>query len=446
MDKRQENILEQLREFKAELIKNSDKNVKIEDVIYLGNVKFEQEQNGKTITVEKPLYIVKSQKEIIDEKGKKSIEKINNYYLEKECIGGYLQENQYILRDSIQGKQRKAIEEKLKSVSDKTNEVISLEEQEDKRLGEFAKALGVDKEKIQSIDEVDLKQELPEEENTINQRDTLHINTEEETDLQQVVNGRTLENLLGLQKAGIKDGDKLARAKTSDVNKYTDKKSSTTYSFVVIKNNGDIVPIGENILRPDRRTGKNTSKSNTTINNDGVVNEETALTSYEIVNSSGKSYLKLGYDENSGLEIKYSEFSNRTGEYVDIELATQRTYWQNNDVYELKKDGSEGINKANNIKERADEHDKYGDVEKDVTLVDNDKNNDSHIHIEDEEAYAYAKNIFDNNADISEVFTEKEVAENIKKYYEKCNYDIEKTLETVEKDMETDAQMLNRKR
>ena len=70
-----------------------------------------------------------------------------------------------------------------------------------------------------------------------------------------------------------------------------------------------------------------------------------------------------------GKEIKYSMYSPQKNEYVDIELETQRTKLQANDVRQFMKDKGVGTRESEEIIKKDQEH---GECEKkDVTVIDN---------------------------------------------------------------------------
>ncbi len=289
--------------------------------------------------------------------------------------------------------------------------IFDLDEMENERTKNIAQALGISVDEIEDIDEMNLDQLVEkdgdknkgekeeqnddknkdEEEQELTEEQVEHLNIKEETHLNQNIKGESLGDKLGLKKSGINDGVKLARVSTTGVNQYLDVPTSQADAFVVIRSNGDAVLLGENILQQDNRAGTNPTNSNLSINNDGSVKKESITSSYRIVNGNGKEYIRTGYDESSGKEIKYSMFSPQEGEYVDIELETQRTMLQDSDVRQFMKDKGAGTREAENIIEKGEVHEAYGELEEDrgntkrdvdVKDVDNDKNNNTHEHIE----------------------------------------------------------------
>ena len=207
------------------------------------------------------------------------------------------------------------------------------------------------------------------------------LSVKEETSLSQEIKGVTLGEKLGLQKKGITGAKKLARISISGPRKD---------AFVAINSDGTATVLGEDILEPDTRTGTTPMATSMTINNDGIVNQESVTSSYRIVNGNGNEYLRAGYDESYGKEIKYSMFSKEKNEYLDIELETQRTRPKDSIVRQFMRDRGAGIREAESVIERGEEHQFYGEMQDDsehklnIRDVDNNKNNDTHEHLETE--------------------------------------------------------------
>ena len=201
--------------------------------------------------------------------------------------------------------------------------------------------------------EEELDEMLQEDENSkkkIRKDEFEKLDIKEETDLSQEIKGETLGQKLGLKKVGINDGVKLARVSTSDISSREGVSKSTVDTFVVIRKTGDAVILTDNVLKPNDREGTNPVQENLTLdNNDATVDKEVNTSSYEIVNGNGREFLNIGYDENSGKEIKYSIYSNQLGKYVDCELETNRTFYQDPKVREFLRDRTEGQYEADNI-------------------------------------------------------------------------------------------------
>lgn len=367
-----------IKEKREKYIKEKDQGLDtvINDIEYLGKVKFIQEINGQKVEEEKDIYL------LIEEKDGRTLYK---YYDENMELVAYedsvfeelMAESRFEGKDQSFLKQIENIDKEGKSLS-----------QIEAELEEISKGLGISLDEIEEIREFDLKQEIKEKEDSekqiLNKDKVSCLDIKETTKLSQNIKGETLENKLGIKNVTLPngqkltDGEKLAVVSTSSLNKVVDTKNSQSYSFCVIRKNGEAVPIGDDILVQDERSGISPITEELTINNNGIVNEETNVASYRIVNGNRNEFIKISNDEISGKEIKYSEYSTEKGKYVSTELETDKDIFIDDDVRQYLKDRTEGREKADNTIKRA-EHQKC--EEKDVTLVDNNPNNDSHVHI-----------------------------------------------------------------
>lgn len=419
-------------------------NDKVLNVKYLGVV----EIDGK----EKGIYLVLEQKE--NEDG--TLAEIERYYTEDEkCIGGNNNSDQYeYLILNAKYANEKELAKKLQAL-DKEG-ILDLNNLEQERLEEIARALGVDVEEIQSINEIDVNikekgqkstnkdsKENEDERVEISEEGVKGLDIKEETEANTYLKGETLDKKLGLAEKGITGVKKIARVSTSNLKNVTGEKTTNNEdSFVAIKSDNTAVVLGEDILKKDTRRGNNPRGESLTINNDGSVSREAITSSYLIVNGNGQEYLQCGYDESSGKEIKYTLRSNTTGEDVATELETQRTYDDDSYVRGFLNDRNEGIYEPDKIMERDKEHGECD--EKDVTVIDNDKDNDSHEHFVVNEEYirVKAKDIIDGNEDIKEVFTEREVEDLLKRRIEeqKEQKTVEEIIENAKQELEQETQ------
>ena len=360
------------KEIKEDLVEREDLDIIINDIKYLGSVKFIQELDGQKIEEERDIYL------LVEEKDGRVLYR---YYDENMKLVAYEDSVLEELMATIDFEDKDQTFLKQIDQLDKEN-AISLADIEEK-LEKISDKLGISIDEIKEIKELDLNQKIKNKE-TLDKDEALNLDIKETTKLNQNIKGQTLANKLGINDIELPngqkltDGEKLAVVSTSSSNKYTDTKSSQAYRFVVIRKNGEAIPLNDNILVPEESRGINQIKEDLTINNNGNVNKETNVTSYRIVNGNRNEFLKIGNDEFSGREIKYSEFSRENGEYVTTELETDRDIYINDNVRQYLKDRTEGRKKANNTIERSEKHDSE---KKDITLVDNNPNNDLHIHV-----------------------------------------------------------------
>ena len=266
--------------------------------------------------------------------------------------------------------------------------ILDLNEMEKEQIEELAKTLGVRPEDIKELDEIDMSQELDIQQKdgemeTITETEFQKLNLKEETNLGQSIKGETLENKLGLKEEGIDDAEKLVRVTATSANKYLENPTSEQDVFVVTRRNGPPVILGENILEPDSREGTNPiGTDSVTINNDGTATREAVTSSYKIVHGNGNEYIRTGYDENSGKEIKYSMYSPEENKYIDTELETNRTMPQDSGVRQWLNDQHEGTREAQDTENRFQVHEKFAEQEVEVEGIDNDLDNNPHEHNE----------------------------------------------------------------
>ena len=375
----------------AKILENSE-NKPLNEVVnvkYIGTIMLEENINGEKVKKEKPVFVIMEKR---TDKNGNSINVERYCFEDGEVIGGNNKNDNYnfiVLSEKYAGNQD--LLEQLQEIENR-KETLDLNEIEDKRHKSIAKAIGVDG-KNMSIDEIDPDKELvkngkkeEKEEDKIKSRDVSKLNTREETSLNTYLKGKTLGNLLGLKEHGIKGACKIAVVTTSGLESATGKteKTSNKYSFVAILNNGDAVPLGEDILTLDTSKGTNPAESQTTINNDGRVNKETVNSSFKIVNGNGNEYLQVGYDETSGLELKYTTKERGSNDNLALELETQRTFPQSSAVRQYSNTKGAGTDEVDKMNDKANKHNEHDEeLEKgsiEMRDIDENPNNDSHTH------------------------------------------------------------------
>ncbi len=411
-----------------------DKSSYVKDIIFVGDVKWNDKVNGNELS--EKLYIVRINKVTRDENGELQVDTINNYYLGDKCIGGYIDDKDpqfYKVFEYSEPDKVAQIKNLLENTLDRQLEEQSMSKLLEERKQEIAKALGINPDEIDNIDEIDLDTKIPDlnkegrsendeelenkdrdedDSQRISESQTEKLKVKEETKLGQFIQGESLGQKLGLEKIGITDGVKLARVSTSSLasQKDIDIDKNAIDTFVVIRANGEAVVLGEDILRLNTREGTNPTQRNLTVDNDeGKVDKEVNTTSYEIVNGNGREFLNVGYDEFTGREIKYSTYSDQYGQYVDFELETQKTWMQDSDVREFMNDRPDRY-QADHMLEKNAEHGKC--EEKDITVIDNDKDNDDHSS-HDKFDMQYCIDAILENEEIAEIYNSRDVQKEI---------------------------------
>lgn len=402
----------------------------IKDVIYVGEAKWIDRINSnpvkeKLFIVTKDVLIKNENGEIVDKK------EVKNYYLGDKCIGGFIDVKTPIFNEYFENAEPQKIEA-IKDLLDNTSieelENHSLNKLQKEYLRELSDQLGISEEEILEVEEVDLDEEFPteqemedekdEEKVVLNSKKVDDLDIREETSLNQEIKGETLGQKLGLEKVGIYGGEKLVRISKSQLSSEERKgiSNSAIDIMAVVRKDGSAVILGENVLRVNDREGTNPTQENLTLdNNDASIDKEVNTTSYEIVQGNGREFISIGYDENSGKEIKYSMYSHQEAKYVDVELETNRTLYQDPKVREFLRDRNEGIHEADEIlntytKENLDDMSRI--------ILNNSENGISEVY---------------NQSDVKEKLVQK-IREN---EYSKDDY--EKVIREVEEEMQESA-------
>ena len=375
MENENEEILEKLRDVKNTAEKDiseseEDKNEVVQNVKYYGTIELTRRDDGEKESFE--LYTV----EIYDYEKDEIQTKI---YLDGQEVdmGEIMRTYEDInpIKDLI----NKAKEQEEKGEEAQTKDLNKMEQE---KLLEYAEKTGKEKEDMEEIDELELDQELgkdDEEEETIDKNTANSLSRKEEVNLNQQIKGKTLRNALGLE------GDyvKIAIVSSSQVNQYTDpeKPHGNRYSFVAIRANGEAVVLGDDIIRADRQEGTNSTEQDLTANVDGRVDYENNISSYQIVNSPNL-YLKVGYDENHGREVKVEDRSRGKGsDGIAYELETSNTWRADDDERRMQREKN-GIYGADKAIEEQKKHEELGCENDRVENIDDYSDNDEHRHEE----------------------------------------------------------------
>ena len=410
-----EEILEKLRDVKNTVEKDiseseEDKNEVVQNVKYYGTIELTRRDDGEKESFE--LYTV----EIYDYKTDELETKI---YLDGQevDIGEIMRTYEDInpIKDVI----NKAKEQEEKGKESQTKDLNKMEQE---KLLEYAEKTGKEKEDIEEIDELELDQELgkdDEEEETIDKNTANSLSRKEEVNLNQQIKGKTLRNALGLE------GDyvKIAIVSSSQVNQYTnpEKIHGNIDSFVAIKANGETVVLSDDIIRADRQEGTNSTEQDLTANVDGRVDYENNRSSYQIVNSPNL-YLKVGYDENHGREVKVEDRSRGKGaEGIAYELETSNTWRADDDERRMQREKN-GIHGADEAIEEQKKHEDVGCENDRVENIDDYSDNDEHRH----EEYVITPATEVPGKDVTFDEWAEELGENTKKLIERFEREIEK--------------------
>lgn len=179
------------------------------------------------------------------------------------------------------------------------------------------------------------------------------------TELNQIVDGKTLRNIIGL------DGKYM---QIVDVDKEREKLQKYIPDFEIPTNqrtlpieifpDGTANVIGEDKLKFSNQEGLNSAEDHVTVTNEGTVRNEQNIETYNIASKGGMHTIAVGYDESGGtpLEVKYGwrDPENPTEiAYSELETVHEGPLQQDEDARLHQQDASAGIDKGQDTIESA---------------------------------------------------------------------------------------------
>lgn len=436
-----EEILDKMRELRDardnELMDKNKDNMKVADVKYLGTIDY----NGD----KKQIFLLEEQVE------KEDGETINieRYYTEDgEFLGGNNNADQYdyIILDEKHLNEKELLED-LEEL-DKSGE-LDLNKLEDERLDEIALTLGIDKEHIKAMSEIDadelikLKEEEKETEDKTNrnndktnketiskkQMDKVSTKTEISTS-QKVTDKMTMAELLHVTDKGYK---KFAIVYSDN---FKDSGNTTRFSIVGIKEDGS----AEKIDTLEQGYGKTPTKNIHSVNRDGSKIEEEQVDS--IFKIKGRKEEQVGVKIGTMGTIEASLIRTPVQDNqkaVSIPIETHSVKPTTREIREL---ANRQKNESKEIVENVEEHEEAGCEKVHPEDIDDNPNNDTHIHLHEEEIDELARKILEQNDEIADLYNREDVKVKIQKELKANNKDmnIEKLQENVEKQMKENAE------
>ena len=368
--------------------------------------------------------------------------------------------------DTIENELSAEAKDTIKELAGKidANELKEDEERYGKKGRErISKAIGQDKDKISSVTEIDLDEEV-EEENEIKEQlpnkekeklaTTKDINVKQELKMNSMATstktiGKILQDAGKIPNLPDKKFTKIGVVESNSV-KDIDKnanKNTTRFSFVAIANDGTVVPIN---LEQDHQEGNNPREIDYRTNADGSVEQDDVNSRYKIGNNGETISIKTSNGPGD-LEVGYSAHKTLGGERiegnesVDHQLETNSVYWR------PRKDGrdqeyadgvrgtEEKVREAHleskyqdNLKE--DKKGKAGDsdIYKDIDGKDDTKESNHEFSLIER-----ARKLISEYEEVADSFTEEEVVKMLEKAH-----DDGKEIDKAEEDIKEDAKML----
>lgn len=232
-----------------------------------------------------------------------------------------------------------------------------------------------------------------------------------------MVDGRTLRNIMGLDA----DYKYIAPVSSSSLNL---EGTNASYTFVALKEDGTAKVLYDDVISEDRQEGIATADKDKFVGNDGKVEQKSAISNYVI---TGTRYsLSVHYDEGTSSRAttitKRSGRENTKGE-IDKELHHQGDLKIDSDSRDSLREIN-GIGESDDMKKRQEEHENEECENDRVENIDDDKTNDLHYHITDEQLEELAEITGENKDKLRERF-DREVVKNPNKNPEQIIEEIE---------------------
>ena len=414
-------------------------NNKVLNVKYLGKIKWKEEIDGQTVETEKDIFLLIEQKE--NENG--DLIEVERYYTEdgEMIAGNNLGDGYKDLMLNEKYLEREDLLLNLKQLDEKG--LLDLNEINQERLEQIAKALGIKVDDLKNVAEINtdkpISEKEPEEKEQISKKEIEKVSTKSEIDTsQKVTDQETMASLLHVEdrqyvKIAVVYSDKL-----------NDNPNSTKFSFVGIKPDGS----AEIIDTLEQRYGTTPTKSIYNINNDGTQIEEEQANSIFQIKGEEESQVAVKFGSSGTIETKYVRTpreNNQTAISIPIENEYEWPTSRETREFMDKKRNNSVNEETERIKKIGKHREKLGEDERKIeikSIDDNPDNNEVPKEVIDKKASIYAKEIL-KNEEIAEVYNHADVEKRIKKTLENSGkaYLTTEQLKAIEKSLEKDAEL-----
>ncbi len=407
-------VLKAIAEIKnKELLEQTQGKGKVENVKYLGKMKYIPENQEKE--VEKDVYMVS------ENINGKTVDKI--YSQDDECLGAFDENLGYVA--TVGNADKSDI---IKDLT-KGKEILNLREelQNENRLEEMAKTLGIDENEIEQMAELDLNQEINIEEKQRTKDDETEISKDktkevvnatakQEMDIDTKVNDlKDLGQKLNLENESDSRFEKIVVVESSYLE---NSKKETRYAFVAVRRDGTSKVITDE-LEPDPDFGSDDRKETLQQRASGDVRKNNSdLSRYRLKNNDDIT-LSVSNGHYGEVEVFYSEGKSHSGYNGDDGNSLVETQLETTNVWRTDKEirDTQGQYKGiHNADEKLKEANKHFEEHKEdkVNLKDADGKDDtvSHNHISKESYDAIVNKIVEElktNDEITRVFTDREI-------------------------------------
>ena len=444
-----------------EIIENNTENrqVQIKDIKYVGEASWKDKVNGKDLSDK--VFIVELEITEIDKEGKERKTQKNQYYLGDKCVGGTLGDDTIIYNPLIENSEPdkiKAVNDLLDKTPEEEIENNSMNKLQKEELAEVLSAhygREVKEEEVeQLLEEMDAEEteELKEEkeenkdkdENDLSEKQTekIKVNGLQKVDLNKKVDGKeTLGKRLDLE--GFEDMYVIYSDKVDNVTAGT-KRENTTYSLVGVTKDGD-AKVLNNEFEMDKFRGTSGTTEQTKIRANSTATRDNRDSSVFTRKSNGAS---IGCENDQGnVNMFFYQRTLEENENVGIQIETSQTQVIPVETKEVM-NRNRGRHQVDRIQDEVEEHEEHGCKPDDVKDFDGYENTETHEHVDIEvyvdRVYNYQNQYGEEK--IQDVFTKNEVRDKIKRELinGKDKIPTEKVIENVEKEMNADAEMMER--
>lgn len=345
--------LSEMRTLKEYLEENGKK---IENIRYIGKIDIEEIINNKPYLLEKDIYICEER--IVDKNGKEI--NVEKFYTEDfECIAMKNEKFGILLKEQYE--EHPEIIEKLEELDQKG--LIDLKEENLKESVKIAETLGIDKEKIENISEIDLRRlDEPEKNNQIEAKAKVQMNANE-----KITTRDSMATMLGVEGKGY------TKIAVVDSKELKTQRNTTSYAFVGVKENGQMEEIDSLVqvygTKPDRNINA--------ISADGTkVQEERTISMYRVKGREDEQ-LAIGKDGLNTTRVSLVRTSPETNESISIPIEA-------NTIAKTSHEDKEFMDSRKNPKVTAEtkriEKHKKENCEPSIKDIDDDPTNDTHEH------------------------------------------------------------------
>ena len=312
--------------------------------------------------------------------------------------------------------------ESIQPIKDEINKAKENEKESDVEEDKVYKLNELEKEKTEEIKENKDDKEIINEEEV---NDLQISNAQGKIDLNQMVDGRTLRNIMGL------DGDDVYIAPV-DSSRLNLEGTNAKETFVALKSDGRARILYDDIIKEDRQEGTSPTNQDIFVGNDGEVEKRSAISNYII---TGTNYsLSIYHDD--GTSSRATTITKRSGREgvegeVDIELHHQGDQRIDDDTRNALREKN-GKGESDEMKNRQEKHENNNCKNDRIENIDNNKNNDLHFHITEEQLEELAENTNESKDVLKDRF-ERETEKNPDKSVEEIIDIIEDDYERLQK-------------